>query len=940
MVFMRLHGWVGLWLLLLWAGFGGLNARGLAAVSWQLTANQAATLQKKPRETLALSYTVHNTSSQTLHFSEHLALPEGWQQLIPFEPFALPPQESSIQFISVLIPATALAGTYSLVYTVTAQNQPQDQQQLALTVEILPVADFNAILLKQPTSVVDGESYTIEIALQNLGNQPLPITYTVKDNLRTYQLMPQSGAIEVAAYGTAVVPFAVTALEKTGAKDLHIINWYFNGAGLERTLSAAITLLYLEKAAFVQRFDTVPSTLTLNGLVDQIGDNPANGYWQTVIQGAGLIQEPGFKKPAFLKYGLRGPTLIAPGFSQAEEYFMQYDGPRYIFRAGDQLYRLSPLLENGQFGRGIEWGIKTAQGQWGSYWLNTPVGAQSQHQMALSSLPQSQQALYGLYQWNPHFQTRFNLLHNEYALSADETETGMGSLYQRWQNEAWRIEGEYAANLMADRPGQAYQLGLGYRHTPLQCGLQGYQSDADFKGEKAGQRQASAYCAWLKSPWFVSAAYQYTDQQALTGLLANPLAADAMPLAQQTQQQSSLNLDYRFRPGLSASLNYTYRLETGLVEGQLKDILDNTLSLGLSVERGAFILNAYIQIEQQQDMDTQMLAERLNGALLLNYAPSPRQLYGMVFNYDQSLLDAREYYTLSVNGQVWLRPQLALNGVFQFAQEQQGDMEIQAQIGLTQTFKNQHRLRLSGYVEPAQQHRSALLSYTVPFNMPAALKKQVGHIRGRLYDQESRRGLADMRIQMGERLTVTDHQGRYQFISLPPATYYPSLLDQDKIGLNYMIADVAAAAIVLNAGQSLVQDIPLVQVAQLSGNVLFYKLKEENQQFTAFNRENNYQAQDLLPDRPFNDALVVLTNLKTQEIVKRLTQASGEFLFDRLRPGTWQVEVFGNIPDGYQLKLPEAPLAIAPGAVQVLHLQLVPVIRALQMEDTAPMEVQ
>ena len=110
----------------------------------------------------------------------------------------------------------------------------------------------------------------------------------------------------------------------------------------------------------------------------------------------------------------------------------------------------------------------------------------------------------------------------------------------------------------------------------------------------------------------------------------------------------------------------------------------------------------------------------------------------------------------------------------------------------------------------------------MPFGLPVSKRKDVAGLRGRIYDDETGKGLPDVRLNLSGLVAISEDDGKFAF----PAV---------KVGTSYLSVEGSGAAngrvpvhkfpmeVELRTDSDSQVDIALSQAAILSGRIVMYK---------------------------------------------------------------------------------------------------------------------
>ncbi|HQL65714.1 MAG TPA: carboxypeptidase-like regulatory domain-containing protein, partial [bacterium] len=233
-----------------------------------------------------------------------------------------------------------------------------------------------------------------------------------------------------------------------------------------------------------------------------------------------------------------------------------------------------------------------------------------------------------------------------------------------------------------------------------------------------------------------------------------------------------------------------------------------------------------------------------------------------------------------------------------------------------------------------EDETSYMLTYTIPLGIPICKKKNVGSIKGIVYDAESpdKKGISGVILRVNGKTAVTNSKGEYIFPSAVPGSYQ-IYVDRSSIGLDKITEQKLPITVEVKVGKSSNVDIGVVRSCNVFGKVIV---------IPGNNNENNGNGGVVIGEpggkngkkepEPLANVLVELTN--GEEVMRRTTNQKGEFLFDNVRPGSWHIKVYDhNLPSYHYLETPEQDITLKPGQNKEITIRVLPKIRQIKFID-------
>ncbi len=114
---------------------------------------------------LNLVFEFINDEGESLTVEALPVIPQGWRLQFPLYPLTLEPGQSDIVFLSMVIPASAAAGSYQVGLTVPASGTIVSEE-----VTVLPEYDIDLSVLASPSIILNTREYSVDVRVKNTGN--------------------------------------------------------------------------------------------------------------------------------------------------------------------------------------------------------------------------------------------------------------------------------------------------------------------------------------------------------------------------------------------------------------------------------------------------------------------------------------------------------------------------------------------------------------------------------------------------------------------------------------------------------------------------------------------------------------------------------------------------------------------------------------------------
>lgn len=844
----------------------------------------------QPRQAVTLAFSVQNRTGAAAEFEPNLILPHGWKRITTPLPFSLEPNERTVNLVSFLIPEDAAAGEQTVTYAVQQRFQPAIRESAAVNLRVLPVLKLQAFPKDAPDAVASGEEYAAVFVLRNGGNVPLTVDFQLRSSLGN-AVTPDAGRITLAAGEAREVVAAVkTAPARRLVVDVLTLDASADDAKLTERASRAVKLL--PRLSGLDRYRTVPATLTLRYLTQE-RDGTRQAGWQTEVSGQGALDESGTQRIGFL---VRQPDRrTASAFGMLDESRLEYSGQNASLALGDHAYSLSPLTEAGRYGRGARGAYQTAGG------IDLKVYRMEDRD---SQRPAKQSALgLGLVL---NDETRIGL--NYLSKGGAVTGQVLGLRVQLHQGLLFAADGEVAHGLSGGGSavhGQVRSSGDTLRyHASL------LRAPPDFRGYYRDQ-------AWLNGGFDYLATPQWTARGHLAWQRSN--LARAAGRTAPDERRLTLGADYLLPSGNRLTLDYFGRRTVDLQPQPTADAVHHALRLG-AIQR--FKTLSLTVSGERGYTDNKLQGERFATALCLlaaGWQATDRLHYSAQLSRDDNTYsNARQPRQTSagagMNYDVAERTRLSLYLQGTFAQQDSTSYNLSLQHEFASGQSVQMMLRRTA---GSTSQNDAMISYSIPFDLPVARRKNLAPVQGRLFDAANGIGVADAALDLGGLIAVTDAQGRFSFPAAQVGKQYLSML---RAGNATGMVPVRPLPMEIEVQESSDNelDVAMVRAGSVAGRVMVYDHAEQP------------PTQWLVATHGMAGILVILRSGERE--VRRLTDGNGHFRIAGLPAGKWAVSVSDEgMPSGHRLVQQEIGVEISPDQEATVNFRLVPRPRKVQM---------
>lgn len=895
-----------------------------------------------PRKVVTLVVRVANRTNEAVQLEGQPSLPRDWRAITPEFPFQLAAGASAMRLVSFMVPESTPAGEYRVGYQVRGREEPNIRDGFYLAVRVRPVFKLQVDVVHVPSLAIAGEPYQAQFQISNHSNAALAIGFAANSS-RDSAIEPPAGQMTLAAGESRPMALTVTppALDKP-VRDEISLTATAGEQGLSDSAKRSVETL--PRVTGEERPYHEMETLFTKRTGGRWSDDEGHQGVQLEWRGEGPIDEDGERLLSFL---IRGPSLEDETiFGLRDEVYLDYQGKFFDLALGDRSFGLSPLTESGLSGRGVGMGWRGEQSQASVYFVRDRFSDEGGHQAGI-----------GIGHWlRDNWWLGLSLLDKE----DDDGRHQIAGLRQLIElRPGLDLDLEMAGSTGDLGDGAAVlanltQLGEAWRYR-----VSLLHADERFAGMYQDQQRAYLDLDYSPNdqPWGLSAFYHWDkygpgyaydpdpDEERERERELDPERDLSWRGSASEQHEMGIGLNWRTEQGSRYSAELRHRERKGLSGASALDDVEQSVRLGYgeSFDELDLSLNASVDLGRLEDRSTGDRVSTQGYRASLSWRPSSRTSLSAYAYHDNDAVtseDQENRLTFGLGGSFALNERTDLSLNLQGNHDEDQDRFV-ADGTLRYRRDNGHLLELRARHETGERAETNLmLSYSVPVAMPVTRRASVTTLHGRLFDQESDEGLANVVVRMGKLVAITDERGFYIFPSVKRDVYRVEVaggsLPVGMIPLVEMPVEVN-----LHRNDDPLMKIPFIQGATIEGVAQLYepdgKLLPSQTFVRVGERQTPPAARELKPSRGVRGVLVEVRN--GEELYRRLTNGNGEFRFAGLTPGTWTVKMLTDaLPENARVDETEYTVEVAPKAEETLEFRVERKIR--QMRMLAPLSVK
>lgn len=865
--------------------------------------------------TASASFLITNRSHEKKSFQGEIRLPPGWT-LIPgkFPSITLEPGESYLQLVVIKPSKSALSGIYHLEYLVNGETS-QDFQ-----IEVKKTRELEVCIEGVPKHAFFGEKYFITLVLKNKGNSKIPLFISAKEYLGYALSFDQNPYILLEPGEIRCVKVEVHTFLGIKCHKEHIVTFHVKECHTQEVLFAHTTLVNMYPLGYSKEdiYHYYRSHV-------ELGAGTHGGRKEVYVgsSGCGYLDE---NREKHVDYYFRAPFIQQADIAYdltctQEDAFVRYVDPIQNLYAGNGIYTMSPLTMSYRYG----WGAGYA-----TYFDPVEVGTMYVKDQSHYKIQNG--AYYVAY--TPLKWCRFSLnvlnsnLNKEASFQLGEPRNAL-TYSTRAQAAFCRefvLDGEYACSKGKDTVDRV-------RHATF----------INVSGEPF-KSYWYAFQNIYANPFFVGF---YSDTKQTSASIGFPIYGKVHMNLSQNLYDYNLHLNpdkgrapresYRWAT-LSSPLPWDMFASLSYNNTVIKDLLidvdyrTNYVSLVANKSYCKWLFQAVCEGGEyvnkkvfNQDHSWQ------NYQLYVHYKRTPYETYSIYSRQGYQMLvdDLKWAQIYGINLILCGYNNWFYNILYEHTLRIRDFNRNFVTAEVKRVFDNEHSLRLKGFwnresfiryyesslgnIELPKERTTEvefLLTYTMPIDIPVSVKKSIGSIEGAVF---ARGGypLIKKRVLCNQLRAMTNQAGKYQFSHLVPGLYYITL-EQEADGL--VSLQPLPLLVSVQEGCSTPVNIEMVRESKIRGKICY-----SNEEKELIN---------------VSGAFVSLVSRATEERMQTTSNAHGEFFFNHLRPGDWEVVVNScNLPEEYTLLTKEILVMLKPGEEQKLTFKAVRQERKIKLID-------
>jgi hypothetical protein len=879
-----------------------------------------------PGGVVTVLFRVENARPEARGFDATLALPDGWQPVLPVAAFTVAGASDDLRMVSFRVPEGAPPGSYEVRFRAEDQQLPTSSDEGVVLVTVSPTRGLDLQLEEGPRFALAGRPYRLRVLLLNEGNTEAAAVVRARDNAG-FAIRPDSIRVALAPRSVERVTLEVAAPAGVEERLRHVvrIEAYAEGERAEAAHLGVVTDVVPPDGPAGGGRPRLPAEVAVRGVGGGAGaglqlDATASGpLWGGTVDAA--VTLPGQRRTSF--------------YREWSRYSLRYSDDAVDVYAGDQVYALTPLTQTGQYGFGGGARVRAGHLLVGGYY------SEQRH----TSLRDDQGAAFVGVQATDATQFSLNALHRRGHRGGDaatvralvapnastrlDAECGLGVRAESGGTPSGAPYGT-ASGKREGRPGGACSAQFHLDRPWISTATTLIHTEASYPGlQQHGLVGASSRLVLRPARWVQLEAttqrrrydYEAGDDRDTWfyrvggGVTVRPFGHSAHLFLYHRGQRADFVRDPfpwdRRESSLVAQAGYTLRRAGVRGSVELGRVRNQTLGYDGRFQR--YRVSGQVSLGSGQAVSASV--EHFRGKTVYRRGGRAQWQVGLSASL---ALAPRTSLTLTASGFV---------DDASVPDASDGRVFTTAQGRLRHTFPSGHRLELDGrgfiYGERLSRGTSDYrLAYVVPVGVPVGAADPARTVAGRVYDAETGAGLAGVVLTLDGVTALTDAEGRFR---LPRPETGAAYLHVDRISAGLGRVPLVDLPIeVRSEGEADAEvgdagiEIPMVRGASLAGRVSV---------------ADNGSAASEAPSDGVRDAVLELRAGEWR--LRAISDREGRFSFSEVPPGAWTLRVLhARLPDYHRVEREAYAVPLAPGQDAGLEVRVVPERRRIRVIES------
>ena len=775
------------------------------------------------------------------------------------------------KIIGIQISQNIRAGDFNLTLEVLELPGLLPIGKFDMPILVKPKYEISITKLKSPSYIFSGDEVNMSYLIQNFSNLDVKVKTTKLNGsdskIEEFSIPKDSGII---------TNYKTTTQKKIDGHTQQSVILIAQVVDKPETETSVYTSFDIFPSGIVKfdKYERFP--IKISGIFassNRLGKQIMSSMYD--IQGTENI---GKNNTTNIDFHLRGPDRTGnPLFGLNDEYYLKIRSSNFFTAVGDYNFGLSELTESSRSGRGLELRYRLDKWTLGAYY-NQPRYYPLIKQVA---------AAYSSFNFDPR-----NGLSIGYLSKADTLNKRMELYTISAHNNFFSIistEAEFALGQNQTRLTKAYKASLSLNIPKFSTHLVYMYAAPDFPGFVTNSLRLNVGSSLQLKKFSISVNYDANSTN---------LALDTLYSNMPHSKNINMTASYRISPQNTISLAAN---QVSLVDQSPKPLFNYDKTSGrMSIQSKIKSFNLAL-IADVGKMQNHLPEIKVDESLFYN------STFTMFYVFNKSF--SASAFTSYQGGQknVTGYDQFYYGGSFIASLKERLSLSLQYNSNYEWRYYTSDRslfsMNLYGRINDNNEinlmanynlvkntldkkEYNIQLRFVHNLNMPIAKKKSIGSVSGKIINHgvDKVNGLI---LNLNGNITITDKDGNFKFPALPIGEFIMNI-DATSMGLNTITETPGPFKILVEPGKVTLFECALTTSCSIAGHMLVQEDERANQK-------------GYIPVKESIEKLIVEANNGT-DVYRIYTDKEGNFRFDDLRPGKWQIKIYPNgLPLGYKL---------------------------------------
>ena len=305
-----------------------------------------------PGKVVTIVYEISSDATEEATYTPHLELPEGWSIVIGSTPLLLSPGKPTIRFMTFKVPASAVADEYPVTLHLVSDNEVK-QATHRETIEVSKVYSLSLDVKEIPPYAPAGQIISTELTLFNSGNTSILVQLEAKER--------DFARVKIQEATVKLAPGEVLSTEAHIHTDANLeltkrASIQFEAVALGHDETRASTSVSFEIVPVYSKIRPKQGTLPISLVVETIGDETGIAP-QARISGSAPLMGGNVTVSASLAEFPRQKF-----YGSEQVLALEYKKEGTTLKLGDHSQSMSPLTLSGEQGVGA--GLEVESEKW------------------------------------------------------------------------------------------------------------------------------------------------------------------------------------------------------------------------------------------------------------------------------------------------------------------------------------------------------------------------------------------------------------------------------------------------------------------------------------------------------------------------------------------------------------------------------------------------